>query len=94
MPALTLSFRDSTQLILSFTPQILVKAVTPVIPPLPSPWSYKGCFTDISTSRTLAASMTNSDNNMTIETCMNFCNPQGYIFAGVEFGRAYDSLLY
>lgn len=31
--------------------------------------------------------MMNSDHNMTIETCMNFCNPKGYIFAGVEFGR-------
>ncbi|KAF9446564.1 hypothetical protein P691DRAFT_794299 [Macrolepiota fuliginosa MF-IS2] len=24
---------------------------------------------------------------MTIEICMNFCNPKGYIFAGVEFGH-------
>ncbi|KXN82709.1 Putative fungistatic metabolite [Leucoagaricus sp. SymC.cos] len=29
---------------------------------------------------------------MTIQSCMNFCNPKGYIYAGVEFGHCDSSI--
>jgi len=45
-----------------------------------------GCYTDISTARTLAASAAVSP-NMTVETCIAFCTAGDYIFAGVEFGQ-------
>ncbi|KAF7294525.1 hypothetical protein MIND_00989000 [Mycena indigotica] len=51
---------------------------------LPGNWSLAGCFTDISTARTLAAVVLVTS-NMTVETCIGFCTGAGYIFAGVEF---------
>jgi len=53
---------------------------------LPANWSLVGCFTDISTARTLAATSL-INNNVTVEVCIAFCTTAGYIFAGVEFGR-------
>ncbi|KAF7331695.1 hypothetical protein MKEN_00049300 [Mycena kentingensis (nom. inval.)] len=52
---------------------------------LPGNWSLAGCFTDISTARTLAA-VDLVTNNMTVEACITFCTSKDYIFAGVEFG--------
>ncbi|KAF8191680.1 WSC domain-containing protein [Mycena galopus ATCC 62051] len=49
-------------------------------------WSLVGCFTDVSTARTLAATST-ADANMTVENCISFCNAAGYILAGMEFGQ-------
>ena len=43
-------------------------------------------YSDVSTSRTLAATSIVQD-PMTIETCIDFCQNAGYIYAGVEFGR-------
>ncbi|KAF9528241.1 hypothetical protein CPB83DRAFT_854691 [Crepidotus variabilis] len=53
---------------------------------LPGNWSHVGCYTDISTSRTLAATYFVSE-NMTVESCMSFCSAANYIYAGVEFGN-------
>ena len=43
-------------------------------------------YSDVSTSRTLAATSYVQD-PMTIETCIKSCQNAGYIYAGVEFGR-------
>jgi len=49
-----------------------------------APFTLQGCYTDTSTSRTLAAaSFTNS--TMTVESCLSFCASGGFSFAGVEF---------
>jgi len=53
---------------------------------LPTNWTSVGCFTDISTSRTLAATSLIQD-PMTIEACIHFCQNAGYIYAGVEYSR-------
>ncbi|KAK7035979.1 WSC domain-containing protein [Favolaschia claudopus] len=53
---------------------------------LPGNWSLAGCFTDVSTARTLAATAT-INSNMTVENCIAFCDAGGFIFAGVEFGQ-------
>jgi len=45
---------------------------------------------DVPATRTLrVASFTDVD-NMTIESCIAFCTPSGYQFAGVEFARVSD----
>ncbi|ESK84857.1 copper radical oxidase [Moniliophthora roreri MCA 2997] len=54
---------------------------------LPGNWSSVGCFTDLSTARTLQGQSTSSDNNMTIEACISTCEAADFIFAGVEFGQ-------
>ncbi|KAG6916911.1 hypothetical protein DXG01_004744 [Tephrocybe rancida] len=43
-------------------------------------------YSDVSTSRTLAATSTTSG-NMTIEACVSFCDGGGYNYAGLEFGH-------
>lgn len=48
----------------------------------PVSYSYVGCYTDDVNSRTLPAA-TNSDNNMTLSECSNFCS--GYQYFGTEY---------
>lgn len=52
-------------------------------------YSYKGCFTDSTASRSLTVLSTSSI-SMTIESCLNFCNIRaGYYnlaYVGVEYG--------
>ncbi|KAF9265978.1 WSC-domain-containing protein [Marasmius fiardii PR-910] len=52
---------------------------------LPSGWTAVGCFSDLSTARTLQAASTSSD-GMTVELCIAACG-DSYVFAGVEFGQ-------
>jgi len=53
---------------------------------LPANWAPFGCFTDISTSRTLAATSF-SGSNMTIESCIAFCAGADYLYSGLEFSQ-------
>ena len=55
--------------------------------------NYFILYSDISTSRTLAAASFVQD-PMTIEICINFCHNAGYIYAGVEFGRESSLIVY
>ncbi|KAF7355773.1 hypothetical protein MSAN_01495300 [Mycena sanguinolenta] len=48
-------------------------------------WSFQGCYTDTSASRTLSEASTASA-NMTVESCIAFCSDGGFSLAGVEFG--------
>ncbi|KAK7054111.1 WSC domain-containing protein, partial [Favolaschia claudopus] len=50
-----------------------------------SVWTLQGCFTDSSTSRTLAGTSFASA-NMTVESCTSVCDAGGFSLAGVEFG--------
>ncbi|CCA72850.1 hypothetical protein PIIN_06786 [Serendipita indica DSM 11827] len=54
-------------------------------PNLPSAWSYYGCITD-GPQRTLNAMSFTSD-SMTVESCVNFCDGHGYVYAGLEYSR-------
>ncbi|KAF8799941.1 WSC-domain-containing protein [Phlegmacium glaucopus] len=54
---------------------------------LPAGWSSIGCYSDTPASRTLRIASFTSVSNMTIESCLAFCTPGEYIFAGVEFAR-------
>jgi hypothetical protein len=48
-------------------------------------WEYTGCGNDAGT-RSFTGSKTSSD-DMTVETCVDFCSAAGYSYAGLEFGR-------
>jgi hypothetical protein len=52
---------------------------------IPSGWSQKGCFSDLSTNRALTGWQSTTNTN-TPENCMNACAGKGYPFAGVEYG--------
>ncbi|KAJ7592059.1 WSC domain-containing protein [Mycena floridula] len=54
---------------------------------IPANWAPFGCFTDISTSRTLAATTFTDPANLTIESCIAFCSSSDYLYSGVEFGQ-------
>ncbi|KAJ7129287.1 WSC domain-containing protein [Mycena epipterygia] len=49
-------------------------------------WASQGCYTDMSTSRTLARASHVDTSGMTVESCLSFCSSGGFNFAGVEFG--------
>ncbi|KAF8908562.1 copper radical oxidase with WSC domains [Gymnopilus junonius] len=57
------------------------------IPPtLPNTWKFQGCLIDNANGvRTLQGAST-AQSNLTIESCINFCDSQSFFFAGVEFG--------
>jgi len=54
---------------------------------LPSGWAADGCYTDNVAARTLTSAGYTDTTNMTVENCVNFCNKQNYIYAGVEYGQ-------
>ncbi|KAI9759784.1 MAG: hypothetical protein M4579_002083 [Chaenotheca gracillima] len=48
-------------------------------------WEYIGCGSDVAfQDRTLSGASTSGD-NMTIESCVDFCGTKGFSFAGTEF---------
>ncbi|KAJ7771154.1 carbohydrate-binding WSC, partial [Mycena maculata] len=49
-------------------------------------WTAQGCYTDTSTSRTLAATSDVNETSMTVESCLAFCASGGFNLAGVEYG--------
>jgi hypothetical protein len=53
---------------------------------LPSTWTYQGCYTDPG-PRTLAGPSYANATGMTEETCIAYCNTQGYIYAGTEYSQ-------
>ncbi|KAF8169268.1 copper radical oxidase [Mycena galopus ATCC 62051] len=52
---------------------------------LPGNWSSIGCYTDSTAARTLTGASFTDTANMTVENCINFCDGQQFIYAGVEF---------
>ena len=48
---------------------------------------------DSTSSRTLDVASYTNINNMTIESCIAFCTPAGYLYAGVEYARVWSTLL-
>ncbi|KZT03065.1 copper radical oxidase [Laetiporus sulphureus 93-53] len=56
---------------------------------LPSNWTSQGCYTDNTASRTLTGASYTSTDNMTVESCINFCDSLSttYVYAGVEYAQ-------
>ncbi|TFK22851.1 copper radical oxidase [Coprinopsis marcescibilis] len=56
------------------------------IPPtLPGDWTSEGCVSEGTTGRALTGPNYASGTEMTIENCINFCDTEGAIYAGVEY---------
>ncbi|KAL0953113.1 hypothetical protein HGRIS_004382 [Hohenbuehelia grisea] len=53
---------------------------------VPPGWQALGCYTDNAQARTLAATST-TQNTLTTESCVAFCQAGGYTYAGTEFGK-------
>jgi len=53
---------------------------------LPASWTYQGCYTD-GGPRTLNGPSYVNTTDMTIGSCIAFCNTQYYIYAGVEYAQ-------
>ncbi|KLO11660.1 galactose oxidase [Schizopora paradoxa] len=51
---------------------------------LPSPWAYSGCYVDNANGRILGNEQPDN-NNLTVESCVDFCNSQNFTLAGMEF---------
>lgn len=49
-------------------------------------FAYQGCATDDYYTRTFTGASTSSD-NMTVETCIDYCKGKGYSLAGLEYAR-------
>jgi len=54
---------------------------------LPTGWSLVGCYLDNVGGKTLTSASYTDTVNMTVESCVNFCNNQNYIYAGVEYAQ-------
>ncbi|KAI0791235.1 copper radical oxidase [Abortiporus biennis] len=54
---------------------------------LPGGWSAQGCITDNPAARSLTSASFTDTQNMTVESCVGFCNDQNFVFAGVEFSQ-------
>ncbi|KAF8196991.1 glyoxal oxidase N-terminus-domain-containing protein [Pholiota molesta] len=62
-------------------------SLAPSIPAtLPGTWTFQRCVTDTTASRTLSGDTFADGTGMTIESCINFCTTNGFVFAGTEFG--------
>ncbi|WVQ79634.1 hypothetical protein IAT38_001734 [Cryptococcus sp. DSM 104549] len=63
-------------------------ALTGRLVTLPTGWSAAAttCVSEGTSGRALASASTASD-DMTIETCLNFCGNKGFQYAGIEYGR-------
>jgi len=51
---------------------------------LPASWTSEGCWADVP-GRTIGAAGYADPANMTIETCIDFCETRGFAYAGVEY---------
>ncbi|KAK5663389.1 hypothetical protein OQA88_3817 [Cercophora sp. LCS_1] len=54
------------------------------IPTLPGSWTSQGCWTDVP-GRTIGAAGYANGTDMTIESCIGFCETRGFPYAGVEY---------
>lgn len=48
-------------------------------------WEYTGCGTDSVSDRAFPRAMT-TRNDMTVESCIDFCSSAGFAYAGLEYG--------
>ena len=64
------------------------RATTPsgtAVGPLPSGWTYQGCYIDNANGRILNVQKPDSK-TLTIESCVSTCASGGYVVAGMEYG--------
>ncbi|KAF8259546.1 copper radical oxidase [Lactarius quietus] len=54
---------------------------------LPAGWTSLGCYSDNVNGRALTAASYTSATDMTVENCVNYCNGQNFIYAGIEYAQ-------
>ena len=70
------------------TPALDARDATPTVcEDLPPKWTAGGCFFDDPSSRTLKGPNYCDDTGLNEVKCIEFCDAQGYSWAGVEFGQ-------
>lgn len=72
----------------AFAATVLERTDGPDLPsadPLPSGWSYTGCFADSPSMRILSDAHMQDDVSLTGASCMAFCESNGYPYAGTEY---------
>ncbi|KAF8573858.1 WSC-domain-containing protein [Ramaria rubella] len=68
------------------SPSTVVSRQT-VVTDLPGNWAFLGCFEETVNSRVLNGATFTNSTEMTIEACVDFCNSQSFVYAGLEFGE-------
>lgn len=72
----------------TFAATVLERTDGPDLPPanpIPSGWSYDGCFADSPSNRILNDAHMQDDTSLTGAECMAFCAQNGYPYAGTEY---------
>jgi hypothetical protein len=64
----------------------LDKRVATVPTTLPGTWQYQGCYIDFG-PRTLSGPSYTTKQAMSVESCINYCDSVGYIYAGTEWSQ-------
>jgi hypothetical protein len=59
----------------------------PVTSGLPGRWAYANCYIDNANGRAFETRLTD-DPALTVNSCVNKCNAQGFTLAGMEFGKS------
>ncbi|KAH9172526.1 copper radical oxidase [Lactarius sanguifluus] len=55
---------------------------------LPAGWTSQGCYSDnVDGGRALTSGGYVDATGMTVESCVNFCSGQGFIYAGIEYAQ-------
>ena len=62
-------------------------ALPPLITGLPAPWHYASCWVDNAHGHILINEGLAASTNMTVQTCINFCDSQGFVLAGLQFSQ-------
>lgn len=52
---------------------------------IPSDWIYKGCYIDSTAARSLSGTSYTSQDAMTNDACISYCDAAGYTLAGTEY---------
>ena len=62
-------------------------ALPPLTTGLPAPWHYAKCWVDNAHGRILVNEGLAPSTSMTVQICINFCNSQGFVLAGLQFSQ-------
>lgn len=62
-------------------------APPPLTTGLPAPWHYAQCWVDNAHGRILSNEGLPPSTTMTPQTCINYCNSQGYVLAGLQYSQ-------
>ena len=62
-------------------------APPPLTTGLPAPWHYAKCWVDNAFGRILVNEGLPPSTSMTVQTCVNYCDSQGFVLAGLQYSQ-------